>query len=246
MTVATGAHASRLNLGFGSGFGQKDPRGGRTLPYRGVSVLARPFVSCIIFLFATAAQAQEVRVLVEGVADVQSTTRASPQANGEIAVDSGTVDAVAGRIPNSGRTVRWESHKGAFLVWTFRATVTHTGATARFELRAAETQGRELRYAVGKDTKWTRPEAGLPLSVATSAIVASGLMSGEAVVFQIAMPVLNSDRPGTFSPNIQYAAYINGASSAPDPSIANLRRMLPTQRGALPPAAAPMPRQGLP
>lgn len=167
----------------------------------------------LLFLCSGLAAAQEVQVRINGVDDARGRTLALEDLGG-VAVDAGSVDALGHRLPRSGRYVRWREGGGASLVWTFQAVVTHPAVSARFELACNNSDAEGFRYALGDNTRWDSASAGLPLPRAGSALVHPALLSGQRLIFQVAMPIRDQDKAAYRRPSLHYHVELNGRPRA--------------------------------
>lgn len=183
----------------------------------------------VVLVWAHAARAQPTTIEIEGVSD-RVTTSVTPGPADTYEVHGGTVNALATRRPSSGRLVSWTDRKGAFLVWTMRARVTHAGTTARFQVEAATPNAQDLRVALGSETHWENPRAGRAVPLLSPTIVNAAVRSGESFVFEVALPVRNADKPGPRRPQLRYSVEINSAL----PPGSRLQRAMPTSGWPVP------------
>lgn len=164
--------------------------------------------------YAAVTVAAEPSVLIEGVSERGVPTIVRPRLD-RVEADAGAVDTLGLRRPASGRLVRWQGGGGAFLVWTFRATVQHDGMTASFALRATRPDAGGLRCALGASTRWTRSGDGMEIPPAGATVLAPAVLSRESFVFQLAMPILDTDAPGVRTPGVRYLVDVQGSSPVP-------------------------------
>lgn len=165
--------------------------------------------TAIVAAAATTAHAESTQITIEAVADARGETVATTTDDG-LRVDAGTVDAVGLRQPHSGRFVRWRNQRGAYLVFTLRATIVHDSSTVRFELAGGGAETLGFRFAQGDGTDWSQPDSGRALALVGTSIVNPSVQSGQSVLFQVAMPVHNSDKPRQFISHLHYAVTSNG------------------------------------
>lgn len=168
-------------------------------------------LATLLLAVSPVARAGAVQVALEGVLTGRTSLYPS---EGGFRVDAGAVDALGLRSPSSGVLIPWGNGRGAFLVWTLRATVVHPGPTASFGLQAVGLDGRELRCAVGMQTDWTRPGAGRLLLPVGEVLLRDSLLSGDSLVFQVAMPMRRNEQIGSFEPKVQYMAWLNAPNLA--------------------------------
>jgi len=167
---------------------------------------------------ATTVLAQSAQVTIEAVSDAKGATAAVATDDG-LRVEAGAVDSLGARMPRSGRLVRWRSKRGAYLVFTLRATIVHDSSTVRFELAGdgLETQG--LHVALGDATDWSQPNAGRPLALVGATTVHPAVLSGDHVLFQLAMPITNRDKPHPFTARLHYLVTPNGPVPTASPAV---------------------------
>lgn len=187
-----------------------------------------------LVLSARGAQAQSATVVLEGVA---TRGHATTLEDTNPVLDAGVVDALGVRVPENGRIVRWQRQKGAYLVWTFKATVRHDGETARFELEAAGPDSNGLRCAPGTNTRWERPRAGIAVLPLASVVLFPAVVSGQSVYFQLAMPLRDNAPLRTLRPGVRYRAVVNG-----EPASHRKPILWPTPRERLPRYLPSVPR----
>lgn len=153
--------------------------------------------------------ASDVQLTIEGV-DVHDGRTVVEGIAGRAELDAGQVNIGATRRPRSGRQTMLRTGKGGFVVWTFRATVVHSGVSAQLRVEAGSPDARSIRYALGTDTRWDAPNAGRQLPGAGWVVLHPALASGQSVVFELALPVRPDDAAGRRSAEVRYFAELNG------------------------------------
>jgi hypothetical protein len=159
-------------------------------------MIAEPLVSSDVQLSIEGVSGPEGQTIVEGLA-------------GRAELDAGRVDLGGHQRPRSGRQTRWRHGLGGYIVWTFRATVVHSGSSARVEIEAANPDAKGLRFALGTDTRWDSDGAGRPLPAVGAAILHPALASGQSILFEVALPIRANSTAGRRSAEVRYSAVLN-------------------------------------
>jgi len=178
----------------------------------------RSYIAAALFtaLFAGVnvgnAQAAELKLTLRGTAGTGAATELLPAAGRLGQIDFGRINTTIGRQPRGkGKRVRvTRGRPGSHFVATLIASVSINGVgTETATISVTQTGGSlplgRLRYALHDNNTWTAEGAGQPI-LETPTVMATGVTSGENVVHQVAVFVLDSDLAGSHNLGITYVA----------------------------------------
>jgi hypothetical protein len=190
---------------------------------------------------------EDARVYLRGIVEDDKRTMVE-QLGRDARVDAGQVNGMGTRRPRSGTFVPWREGGGGFLVWSLEAQVEHAGESARFYLQRPLRAEGELRFARGLRTQWDKKDAGQVVPTVSGVIVHPGLLNGERVVFEVAMPIKHQDTAGTRELALDYWIEVNGPTRPTPVTERTLRdaNPFPSPLPGIAPARWPEPRRARP